>query len=136
MPVPWSEGYATGVERIDSQHRMIFQMAADFGETLEAGAGEGVYGSLLQSLDLYVRTHFSVEEGCMHRHQCPVAVDNREAHQRFMVVLQEFADRYGVVGYRATDAQRLVETLEAWLVQHICQIDVRLRDSVTPVSRA
>ncbi|MFT7463796.1 MAG: hemerythrin [Pseudohongiellaceae bacterium] len=36
----WKEAYATGVERIDEQHKSLFGMAADFGKALEEGAGE------------------------------------------------------------------------------------------------
>jgi len=33
----WSDDYATGIERIDEQHKTIFRMAEDFGAALATG---------------------------------------------------------------------------------------------------
>lgn len=123
----WSETYATGVRRIDDQHKMLFAMAADFRDALDESRGERVYAGLLQSLQLYVVSHFSYEEGCMARYVCPVAADNKVAHARFMTILQDFNTRFAARGFDPIDARDLVDTLEGWLTSHICQIDVKLR---------
>lgn len=126
----WSDTFATGVTRIDDQHKMLFAMAADFRSALDESRGERVYAGLLQSLELYVVSHFSYEEGCMARYFCPVAVGNKEAHRRFIAVLEEFNVRFAANGFDAADARNLVDTLEGWLTNHICQIDVKLRPFV------
>jgi|CXWL01.1.fsa_nt_gi hemerythrin-like metal-binding protein len=123
----WSDTFATGVRRIDDQHKMLFAMAADFRAALDESRGERVYAGLLQSLELYVVTHFSYEEGCMARFVCPVAADNKAAHLRFMAILNDFNSRFAAHGYDAVDARNLVDTLEGWLANHICQIDVKMR---------
>ena len=38
----WSEAFATGVSRIDDQHKMLFAMAADFRDALDESRGERV----------------------------------------------------------------------------------------------
>lgn len=124
----WSDAYSTGNEAIDKQHRMIFRMTEDFRASLDEGRGERVYGELLRSLDLYVRTHFRFEEKCMAECHCPVAATNRDAHAVFVKVLSEYKQRYAAVGYDRKDAGNLVETLDRWLIDHIGRIDVRLRD--------
>lgn len=123
----WSESYATGISRIDDQHKMLFVMAEDFRAALDESRGERVYAGLLQSLELYVVTHFAYEEGCMARYVCPVAADNKAAHLRFMTILQEFNARHAARGFDPVDARDLVDTLEGWLANHICRIDVKLR---------
>ena len=123
----WSDKYATGVERIDSQHQMIFKMAEDFREALDERGGAGVYGVLLESLDLYVRTHFGFEEGCMNRVHCPAAQDNVDAHRTFTEVLTGLRQRYEMNGFDPAEARRLVDTIDRWLSHHICRIDVQLR---------
>ncbi|MBK6494267.1 MAG: hemerythrin domain-containing protein [Gemmatimonadetes bacterium] len=90
----WSEAFATGVSRIDDQHKMLFAMAADFRDALDESRGERVYAGLLESLELYVVSHFSYEEGCMARFVCPVAADNKVAHAIFVGMLEEFNVRY------------------------------------------
>lgn len=126
----WSEQYATGDGRIDDQHRMIFKMAEDFRAALDEGSGERVYDVMLQSLDAYVRTHFGYEEKCMDQYACPVAEGNKKAHGRFVEVLAEFKRRYEIRGFERADARELVDTIDRWLVDHICRIDARLKEHV------
>jgi len=126
----WSEQYATGDNRIDDQHRMIFQMAEDFRAALDEGKGERVYEVTLQSLAAYVRTHFGYEERCMDQYACPVAEGNKKAHDKFVKVLAEFTQRYETRGFERPDAYELVDTIDRWLVDHICRIDVRLKEHV------
>jgi hemerythrin len=126
----WSDQYATGIERIDDQHKMIFKMAEDFRVALDEGSGERVYGGILEALHLYVRTHFGFEERCMAKYHCPAAQRNREAHVRFVEILTEFQQRYAVSGFDRADARNLVDTIDRWLADHICRIDVHLKQSV------
>lgn len=123
----WSDDYATGVARVDDQHRMIFKMADDFRDALDEARGEVVYGAFLRSLDLYVRTHFGFEDGCMNRVHWPSAQTNREAHAKFVEVLAAFRQRYAANGFDRADARSLVDTIDRWLADHICGIDVQLK---------
>jgi hemerythrin len=126
----WSEEYATGIERIDDHHRMLFKMSEDFREALDAGGGERVYGSLLRSLDVYARSHFHFEEGCMERYRCPVAQQNKSAHEEFVLRLAGFQQRHAAKGFDREDVLGLVDFLDQWLSGHIGTIDVQLRHSV------
>jgi len=126
----WSDRYATGIQHIDDQHRMIFKMSEDFRAALDNEEGDRVYDSLLQALDLYIRSHFQIEEECMARYRCPVADRNREAHAGFVIFLAEFRQRYEKKGFDPVDARDLVDGIDRWLDDHICRIDVQLKGSV------
>ncbi len=126
----WSDEYAIGIERIDNQHKMIFKMAEDFREALDAGLGKSVYGNLLQSLDLYVRSHFGFEERCMDEYRCPMAQRNRDAHLRFVEALSGYKRQYETGDFDSADARNLVDTVDQWLLDHICRIDVHLKQCV------
>ena len=126
----WSDNYATGIERIDEQHKTIFKMAEDFRGALSEGGGERTYGLLLDFLNRYCRGHFGFEERCMEEYHCPVAERNKEAHVRFVEVLGGFRQRYAASGFLAVDARELVDAVDRWLDDHICRIDVHLRDCV------
>jgi len=129
----WIEDYATGIQRIDHQHKTIFEMAEDFRVALDEGAGGRVYSVLLDNLDVYCRGHFGVEERCMEEYRCPVAQTNKEGHAIFVEVLAGFRQRYTANGYRATDARELIDTVDQWLSGHICRIDVQLKQCVVGV---
>ncbi|MCB9916468.1 MAG: hemerythrin family protein [Planctomycetes bacterium] len=131
----WTPDYATGIERIDSQHKMIFQMLEDYQITLEAGEGERIFGVFLDSLDLYCKGHFGYEERCMAERQCPQAEQNLAAHAAFNEQLAGFRERFRREGYSPAEAARLVETVAGWLSGHICAVDVHLRDVPAPQQR-
>jgi hemerythrin len=126
----WSDDFATGVERIDEQHRMIFRMAGDFREALDEGHGERTYGLLLEFLDRYCQSHFKFEERCMEERRCAFAQRNKDAHAHFVEVVADFQARFAKSGYRVDDARELVDTVDRWLSEHICGIDVHLKDSI------
>ena len=123
----WSDAFATGIQQIDDQHKMIFRMAEDYRAALDEGNGEGVYGNLLESLDLYVRTHFGYEEACMARFVCPAAKVNAEAHAKFVEALSRFKETYAGKGFDPTEARNLVDTIDLWLVNHIGRVDSQLK---------
>jgi hemerythrin len=126
----WSDKYAIGVERIDEDHKMIFKMAEDFRAALDEGKGSTVYSVMLDSLRIYCRGHFGFEEQCMNEYRCPVAQKNKAAHVEFLEILSGFQERYSVSGYDRADARKLVDTVDQWLDNHICRIDIHLKRCV------
>ena len=126
----WKDKYAIGVEPIDEQHKSLFQIVGDFHAVLEGGNGDRTYGLLLGTLDNYTRSHFDFEEECMAKHRCPVAEKNKNAHAELIETLSGFQESYHVNGYDHADASRLVDTMEQWLVDHICRIDIHLEKCV------
>lgn len=128
----WREDYATGIPQVDDQHRMLFRMASDYREALDADQGARLYPELLTSLDLYARGHFGFEEGCMARFICPAAKRNLAEHGEFVAVLQGFQAGFERDGFIQAVAYELVNTLELWLAQHICGVDVQLKRYVAP----
>ncbi len=126
----WSEEYATGIPQIDKQHKNLFSMVDDFYLALEEGGGERVYGNLLKLLDRYARSHFRYEEKCMDEYQCPVAAKNKKAHERLVSVLGGYQQRYNDNGFDVGEAYELVELLNNWLTNHICMVDLQLKDYV------
>lgn len=126
----WSEHYATGVTRLDEQHRLLFQMVADYQLALAEGRGERSYGLFLDFLGHYCRGHFAQEERYMEEYRCPIAHINKMAHVRFIEVLTCFQQRYTESGFSAADARSLADWVEDWLDAHIGSIDVQLKDCV------
>lgn len=124
--IAWSNAYATGIQSIDEQHRMLFRMTNEFRTALEAD-GQAAFDKLLTALETYARTHFRLEEECMVRYRCPVADQNRQAHGRFVQILADMRERYSLIGFDRKDAQELIGLLEEWLVSHISRVDVQLK---------
>lgn len=62
----------------------------------------------------------------MDKCRCPAAGMNREAHARFIEFAAQFRERYDASGFDAAEARHLAESIESWLADHICTIDVQL----------
>jgi hemerythrin-like metal-binding protein len=128
--VKWSERFATGIQRLDEQHQMLFKMSEDYRAALDEKRGERLYGLLLESLSAYAVAHFGMEQQCMYRYQCPAAEANGTAHLQFLEVLGWFRRRYTENGFDNVEAQRLLEFVDEWLANHIGRIDVQLKPCV------
>jgi hemerythrin len=131
----WLARYSTGVEQIDTQHQMLFQMSEDYRQALEEGRGERVYGLILESLEQYCRGHFGLEEQCMLRYQCPVAEANSAAHRQFETAMAGFRQRFADAGFNVTHAEQLVDYIDDWLASHIMLIDTKLKPCVENATR-
>ena len=126
----WIDAYATGIARVDDQHRMLFKSVEDFRGALKAGEGERTYGLLVTFLDRYSRGHFAFEERCMEQYRCPVAQKNKNEHAALTDTLAGYQERYKAKGYSEAEASSLLDTIDAWLDSHICRVDVHLKSCV------
>ena len=126
----WSERYATGIQQLDEQHKMLFKMSEDYRATLDEGRGEHSFSVMLDSLTAYATNHFGMEQTCMFRYQCPAAEANGRAHLEFIEVLGWFRRRHAESGFKADEADRLVMFIDDWLANHIGRIDVQLKPCV------
>jgi hemerythrin len=129
----WKEEYSVGIERIDEQHQMLFKMVGDFRAALDEGHGVRTYGLLLKSLEVYTRNHFEFEECCMEQRKCPAAQQNKDAHQELLDSLAHYKERYTGRGYNQEEAYQLMTSLEEWLDDHICAIDLQLKPCIKGV---
>ncbi len=123
----WNDKYATGVEKIDEQHRRLFKMINDFEVLVRNNTAKDRFVGALKFLGNYTTAHFAYEEGCMQRMECSVACANKKAHAKFLEAFQGFVARFNSEGYSDALANELLETAQAWLVQHICGIDTRMK---------
>lgn len=126
----WSEKYATGIDALDDQHKMLFRISDEYRAALDAGQGQRVYGLFLGNLEDYARAHFGIEEQCMYRLECPAAQTNSEAHGQFEHAVAHFKHLFREHGFSREEAQQVVDFVDRWLDDHIGRIDVQLRSCV------
>jgi|GEM_PF-1117627 len=131
MTIEWKDKYSTGLDRIDDQHRKIFEFCNKLETLIEQKIDSGPkLDNLLMFLATYAKTHFAYEENCMFRHACPAAKSNRDAHAQFLEFLNDSqAKRYSSDSTLAW-MEELHRFLEKWLDGHICQIDTQLKASI------
>jgi hemerythrin-like metal-binding protein len=132
MAIKWDyDKMTTGVDEIDAEHQEWIRRFNEFDSAINKDEGQTALRSALSFYLDYTASHFAHEETYMARYQCPAAEANRLAHLAFKThvaetdawVKQEGASLFEVVTLRLM--------LEEWMTNHICTIDVQLRDAVT-----
>jgi hemerythrin len=56
-----------------------------------------------------------------------MAQKNKEDHRRFVDVLSGYRQRYAVNGFDRAEACTLMDTIDRWLAEHICGVDMHLK---------
>ncbi len=130
MAIKWNdEKMATGLPEIDSQHKEWIRRFNEFDDAVVNGKGRESIVGTLDFLMQYTEIHFANEEESMARLNSPVLSANRTAHDEFRGKLAEIRAWVKGEGASSVEVLSLKVTLEEWLVNHICTIDVQLRGS-------
>jgi len=133
--IKWKEEYSTGVAKLDQQHRSLFEYCNELEGTIKDGPiAVSTVELALRFLERYVKGHFGQEEACMHQHACPIADKNKFAHQQFIQMYESLQQKF--INNKTNEAnaketlQVLHQFLEKWLIDHICQIETKLKPCV------
>ena len=128
MALVWKdEKYATGIQEVDEQHRVMFGLVNELLTALEAGEAREKISTRLDALADHAVQHFACEEGHMDRIQCPVRVTNECAHECFLrdfATLRELFDEHGNSPHFISEVE---DKVCGWLHRHLMAIDLVLR---------
>jgi methyl-accepting chemotaxis protein len=126
----WDESMATGEPTVDEHHQTLIRHVNELMEAMASGQGRHHIETTLERLGEYVEMHFSYEEECMTKYNCPVATVNKQAHDKFVTKFNDFWEEYRRRGASAEMALKIRSELGDWLVNHIGKIDTGLRSCV------
>ena len=119
----WDEGrYGVGIDRLDEQHRRLFETINDLHAAMSEGRGRDELSSILDDLEEYTNSHFGDEESFMQRcgynEACQDCFfDHREAHREFETRVAEIRERFE--DGEMTVTMDTLEFLRTWLTTHI-----------------
>jgi hemerythrin len=131
MTINWNyEKMTTGIAEIDEQHKEWIRRFNEFDAAVISHKGAAALQSTLTFLAQYTHMHFSFEEACMQRYDCPVQSENFTAHAEFLGNLSEIESWVRDGETSAIEVFELRTVMEEWLIDHICTIDVQLRKVV------
>ncbi|MCC6539985.1 MAG: bacteriohemerythrin [Bryobacterales bacterium] len=131
MPVLWETRFETGDHRIDDQHKRLFEFVNKLENVIAAPAIKAdEVDDIVSFLSTYVLIHFVCEESAMMARRCAIAERNKEAHKKFLAFFGDFKTRYAQRGADRALLQELCNAANQWLVNHICRIDVQLREAI------
>lgn len=127
-PCEFTEDYMTGIEKIDNEHKMLFDIvdrASNLVRSWSAGDSYDAVMNILKELKGYAEVHFENEERYMREIGYEGYEAQRRAHEAFISRLEEI-DEEQIEENPATYLQSLVEFLLGWLINHILQSDKKI----------
>lgn len=122
IELTWSDEYSVGVEEIDEQHKMLFELVNRLFQAAVKREDQQLTVEVLQSLVNYTKTHFGLEERLLEESGYAGLSGHREDHLRFIDKVNDIAQRFHVEDRSVTF--ELINFLRNWLQNHIRQSDM------------
>ncbi len=121
----WTEDLSVGVTEIDSQHKELFGRSEILMDAITRGRGKEELARLVSFLEVYIVTHFALEEQYMKKLNYPDYASHREEHRNFILTVFDLRAK---VQERVDDALVLQskDILVDWLNRHIMIVDKKL----------
>lgn len=128
--IEWDESMSTGVPYIDAQHKTLIQKFNEFSEVLTNNEVKVAAGEMLDFLRFYAVWHFEREEQAMEKHQCPAAEKNKQEHEKFIKLFNQFYLQWQDDDTNIKLAEKTYQKLEHWIENHIRFVDTELHSYV------
>lgn len=109
----------TGLEAVDSQHRMLFDLANQIVDPSSERGADAAFFSSLAFLAEYVEYHFATEELAMERTEYPAKSNHIAAHREFRELIGQFLERSLEEPSISELRRRLAQAVAGWLTDHI-----------------
>lgn len=120
-PLEWTPAYAVGVEKLDEEHRRLFEIINQFAEIADAPASAQRIVAIIAQLKDYAQSHFDGEELYMEKIGYPFLAEHRRQHGAFIESVEVQARR--VREGHLVLAVTLYSFLNDWIRNHILVTD-------------
>jgi len=120
--VIWQDSYALGMEEIDEQHKMLFDIMNRLWAAILDNAEGRRLATILEDLERYTVLHFTEEETFMRSIGYPDFDDHVAYHRKFVRKLMD--EKEAAHAGRPVSLE-LIHFLRDWLVNHILVEDKR-----------
>lgn len=115
--IKWDDSYRVGVDEIDAQHKLLFQILNDFVKEIN-NADDEEMTALIKALLQYSDYHFKTEENYLRQH--PEFDHHQSNHQhyinRILSLQKDLENGRNVSG-------DMLDFLVSWLRNHILKTD-------------
>jgi len=129
----WNSTFSIGVEKIDGQHRRLFQLANQLEKELAGQQSAESVGEALKFLVDYTSYHFKDEESLMAQISYPDLGAHRELHKQLIDKVRALLLDIRTGGLPTV--ADLISFLYQWIVEHIEQEDKKIGSAVREYQR-
>lgn len=138
MLIKWKESFALGIDKVDQQHKEIFDKTNELIKLRKERADRDKQyeqvGKVLDFLIDYVKSHFESEEKIQQKYSYPNYEDHKKIHQNFIARIEELKAEYEADNHSMSTLLQLSKTLLDWLVSHIGQEDRKLANYLDSIN--
>jgi hemerythrin-like metal-binding protein len=136
--IEWSEHFSVGNERMDNQHRELFDIIADLRTAMTSEDVLVEYEAeweVVERMIAYAVRHLSEEEQLLEECNYPDLAKHKEMHREFLAKILEI-EKAIENGDDAPSVEKLCDFLENWLSHHILEADRQYRPYLDPKHRS
>jgi len=126
----WSEEFELGFERVDSQHRRLFELVKNLVIACTEGYDAKVLNETLDFLVEYTVQHFKNEEDVMLLYNYPEYEQHKQIHEDFKVVVGEKVQEFKNDGSSEELSNTVNKIIVRWLINHIQGEDKKIGDYI------
>ncbi len=127
----WTEDLSTGIEKIDEQHKELFEKINDLVAAVRQSVCKYKISDVIKFLEDYVVFHFSEEESYMRQFNYPGYPAHKAQHEKFIANFKELKKELPKLegGKKPGSYDLSVETNQVvvdWILDHIAKVDKQL----------
>jgi hemerythrin-like metal-binding protein len=117
----WDEGIGTGVDTMDTEHRLQVSLVNALEDALRSGLDAALAQRTLQQLVDFTSVHFHSEELMMRLYSYPQLEAHSIAHGKLLQQVEHIRDLQR--SSEVAEAAETVGELRGWLANHIKSMD-------------
>jgi hemerythrin-like metal-binding protein len=122
----WKDEYSLGVEKVDRQHRHLFEIINKLIERSAESSDPKLVSETLTEMLNYAKEHFRDEEEMMQEYGYPEIERHKELHAYFIRTTAELS--INALNNQSMVLQEIIEFLKMWLTLHILKVDMKYKD--------
>ncbi len=126
LGISWSADLETGDERVDEQHRRIFELLNNLIVACVDGSDAKRLRETLDFLVDYAIRHFTDEELLQMQYNFPEYKKHKQMHDSLTAQVVELVKRFEASGSSEELSMDVNRVLVAWLISHIIKEDKKI----------
>ena len=128
MAALWKEEYKVGIDKIDEQHRQLFDKIEQLLEIAKSGDKRSNQQKCMEIIDFlvdYTVFHFNTEEALQRERKYVSYAQHVKIHTEFKNTVQAYKELLGK-DFTAKTLKSFIGTMLAWRVNHVCVCDRKI----------
>ncbi|MEW6351657.1 MAG: bacteriohemerythrin [Thermodesulfobacteriota bacterium] len=122
----WTPDLSVHVDKIDDQHKELFQRFGQIEDAIWDGRGKDEVGEIINFMTDYTIFHFGDEEAIMKQHNYPGYAAQKQAHEYFTTEVRQMKARFDAGEITSGLVVEVIDTLGGWFKNHIKIMDKEL----------